>query len=123
MKRNPSPNYSLSIAVQENALRVMWLSRGMPGSASGEPGAAAEAFSAPALVSAIGALMQQVRLLLFSAPTFFPEVWCAGLGLPPPAPRWNLHRAEIQRLDLEKSLENRRRLTNSTKVAEMKRIP
>ena len=109
--------------MQENALRVMWLSRGMPGSASGEPGAAAEAFSAPALVSAIRAVMQQVRLLLFSAPTLFPEVWCAGLGPPQPAPRWNLHRAEFQRLNPQKSPENRRRLTNSTEVAEMKRIP
>ena len=102
----------------------MWLSREMPGSASGEPGAAAEAFSAPALVSAIGAVMQQeVRLLLFSAPTLFPKVWCAGLGPPQPAPRWNLHRAEFQRLNSEKNPENRRRLTNSTEVAEMKRIP
>ena len=38
MKRIPSANYSLSIAVQENALRVMCLTRGTPGSASGEPG-------------------------------------------------------------------------------------
>ena len=109
--------------MQENALRVMWLSQGMPGSASGEPGAAAEAFSAPALVSAIGAVMQQVRLLLFSAPTLFPEVWCAGLGPPQPAPRWNLHRAQIQRLNSEKSPENRRPLNNSTEVASTKRIP
>ena len=37
-KRIPSANYSLSIASQENALRVMCLTRGTPGSASGEPG-------------------------------------------------------------------------------------
>ena len=109
--------------MQENALRVMWLSQGMPGSASGEPGAAAEAFSAPALVSAIGAVMQQVRLLLFSAPALFPEVWYAGLGPPQPAPRWNPHRAQIQRLNSKKSPENRRPLNNSTEVASTTRIP
>ena len=37
-KRIPSANYSLSIALQENALRVMCLPRGTPRSASGEPG-------------------------------------------------------------------------------------
>ena len=38
MKRIPSANYSLSIALQENALRVMCLPRGTPRSASAEPG-------------------------------------------------------------------------------------
>ena len=33
MKRIPLPNYSLSIALQENALRVMWLSRETSGTA------------------------------------------------------------------------------------------
>ena len=37
MKRILSANYSLSIALQENALRVMCLSRGSLGSVSGEP--------------------------------------------------------------------------------------
>ena len=37
-KRIPSANYSLSIALQENALRVMCLTRGTPGSAPAEPG-------------------------------------------------------------------------------------
>ena len=37
MKRIPSANYSLSIALQENALRVMCLTRGTPRSAPGEP--------------------------------------------------------------------------------------
>ena len=37
MKRIPSANYSLSIALQENALRVMCLKRGTPGSAPAEP--------------------------------------------------------------------------------------
>ena len=36
-KRIPSANYSLSIALQENALRVMCLTRGRPGTAPGEP--------------------------------------------------------------------------------------
>ena len=36
-KRIPSANYSLSIPVQENALRVMCLPRGTPGSAPGQP--------------------------------------------------------------------------------------
>ena len=35
MKRIPLPNYSLSIALQENALRVMCLLRETPGSAPG----------------------------------------------------------------------------------------
>ena len=34
-KRIPSANYSLSIALQENALRVMWLTGGTPRSAPG----------------------------------------------------------------------------------------
>ena len=33
----PSANYSLSIALQENALRVTCLTRGSSGSAAGEP--------------------------------------------------------------------------------------
>ena len=37
MKRIPLPNYSLSIAVQENALRVTWLMRVTFGSAAADP--------------------------------------------------------------------------------------
>ena len=37
MKRNPSPNYSLSIAVLENALRVTGMLRGTSGAAPAEP--------------------------------------------------------------------------------------
>ena len=36
-RKTPQPNYSVSIALQENALRVMCLTRGTPGSAPGEP--------------------------------------------------------------------------------------
>ena len=36
MKRNPQPNYSLSIALQENALRVTWLLRMASGSAAAD---------------------------------------------------------------------------------------
>ena len=37
MKRIPSPNYSLSIAMQENALRVTWLMPWTSGSAAADP--------------------------------------------------------------------------------------
>ena len=67
--------------------------------------------------------MQQVRLNQISSPALSPEVWCARLAPPWPALRWNPHRVQIQRLDLQKKPENHRRLTDSTEVVEMKRIP
>ena len=108
MKRIPSANYSLSIALQENALRVMCLSRGVPGSAPGEPGLLQrrpphQPWEAPCRLS-FGA----PRRLIISAPRLSPEVPCAPLGPSSPAARLGAENSQIQRLDPEKSPENHR---------------
>ena len=123
MKRIPSTNYSLSIALQENALRVMCLSRGVPGSAPGEPGLLQrrpphQPWEAPCRLP-FGA----PRRLIISAPRLSPEVSCAPLGPSSPAARLGAKNSQIQRLDPEKSPENRRRATHSDAVGPMKRIP
>ena len=118
-KRIPSANYSLSIALQENALRVMCLTRGRPGTAPGEP----ELLQTRPAHQPWWALMQRVRSRIISAPRLSPEVWRALLGPSGPAASHWLDNSQIQRLDPEKSPENHRRATNITEVASTKRIP
>ena len=99
---------TLSIALQENALRVMCLSRGPPGSAPGEPGLLQrrpphQPWEAPCRLP-FGA----PRRLIISAPRLSPEVSCAPLGPSSPAARLGAKNSQIQRLDPEKSPENHR---------------
>ena len=79
MKRIPSPNYSLSIAVQENALRVMWLTLGASGAA-----AADQRLLAATLASeprcAISAAMRQVFDQTFVGPGAFPRALVGTAG-------------------------------------------
>ena len=122
-KRIPSANYSLSIALQENALRVMCLTRGTPGSAPAEPGLLQrrpphQPWEAPCRLS-FGA----PRRLIISAPRLSPEVPRARLGPSSLAARLGAKNSQIQRLDLEKSPENHRRATDSDEVCPTKRIP
>ena len=123
MKRIPSANYSLSIALQENALRVMCLSRGPPGSAPGEPGLLQrrpphQPWEAPCSLS-----FRAPRRLIISAPRLSLEVPRAPLGPSSLAARLGAKNSEIQRLDLDKSPENHHGAADSNEVASTKKIP
>ena len=63
------------------------------------------------------------RSLIISAPRLSPEVSCAPLGPSGPAASHWLLNSQIQRLDLEKSPENRRRAIQKSEVGPRKRIP
>ena len=69
------------------------------------------------------ALMRRVRSAIISAPRLSPEVWRARLAPSSLAASLGAENSKIQRLDLEKSPENRRRATDSDEVGPTKRIP
>ena len=76
-KRIPSANYSLSIALQENALRVMWLTRGAPGSASGKPQLLQSRSAQQPLRAPAGVLGSKCKSLALSGALLFLDLGCA----------------------------------------------
>ena len=108
MKRIPSANYSLSIALPGKCSTSHVLDPGDAWERPWSARAAAAASCAPALVTPCGLSFGAPRRLIFSAPRLSPEVWCAPLGPSSPAARLGAKNSQIQRLDPEKSPENHR---------------
>ena len=122
MKRIPSANYSLSIALHENALRVMWLPRGRLGAPLVSQGCFAGVLRLSP-VSALRAAMQTRLLPAFSLQRIFPDMPCARLApLRSAVGRKGLH-SRLAGGIFEKTAKHGPPIRDSTEVGPTKRNP
>ena len=118
----PLANYSLSIALQENALRVMWLPRGRLGAPLVSQGCFAGVLRLSPVI-AIRAVMQTRLLPAFSLQRIFPAMPCARLApLRSAVARKGLHSGLAGGI-FEKSLKNHPPIPDKSEVGPMKRNP